>query len=81
MRVLDLTHVLAGRFASMLLADLGADVIKVEPPRRGDTTRHNPPFVAGESLYFLSVNRGKRSIAIDLKRREGREIVLDLARR
>ncbi len=80
-RVLDFTHVLAGPFASMLLGDLGAEVIKIEPLRHGDTTRHNPPFIDGESLYFLSVNRAKQSVAVDLKRPEGRELVLELATR
>src|SRR5260370_15043776 len=70
--VLDLARVLAGPYAAMLLADLGAEVIKVERPGTGDDTRQwGPPFVqAGdgrESTYFLSVNRGKKSVAIDLK--------------
>ena len=75
-RVLDLTRILAGPFGTMLLADLGADVIKVEQPGRGDDTRHfGPPFVKGESTYFQSINRGKRSITIDLKAREGQDVV------
>ena len=79
-RVLDLSRILSGPFCSMLLADWGADVIKVEVPGEGDGTRQwGPPFIAGESAYFLSVNRNKRSIAIDLKREEGRAILRRLA--
>ncbi|HXM54161.1 MAG TPA: CoA transferase [Candidatus Dormibacteraeota bacterium] len=78
-RVLDLTRVLAGPFATMLLADLGADVIKVERPGDGDETRHLPPLREGESHYFMSVNRGKRGIAIDLKQPAGRDLALELA--
>lgn len=67
-KVLDLSRVLAGPYATMTLADLGADVIKVERPETGDDTRHwGPPFSGGESAYFLSVNRNKRSVAADLK--------------
>jgi CoA:oxalate CoA-transferase len=65
--VVDLTRVLAGPFATLLLADLGARVIKVEQPGRGDDARHVGPFVAGRSAYFLSLNRGKESVALDLK--------------
>lgn len=77
-RVLDLTWVLAGPFASMVLCDLGADIIKVERPPIGDVARMTAPIVNGESCYFLSVNRGKRSIAIDLKNEAGRELFLRL---
>lgn len=80
-RVIDLTRVLSGPFATMVLADLGADVVKIEEPRRGDDTRHwGPPFVAGESAYFMSVNRNKRSLAVDLKSDKGRRLVQRLAR-
>ena len=79
-RVLDLTRVLAGPFATMLLADLGADVIKVERPGDGDETRHIPPQRLGESHYFLSVNRNKRGIVLDFKEPRGRELALELAR-
>ena len=82
-RVLDLSCVLAGPYCSMILGDLGADVIKVERPGIGDETRHwGPPFAApGESAYFLCVNRNKRSITIDLKKAAGIEIVKSLARK
>jgi crotonobetainyl-CoA:carnitine CoA-transferase CaiB-like acyl-CoA transferase len=79
-RVLDLSRVLAGPYATMVLGDLGADVLKVEHPERGDDTRHwGPPFAGGESAYFLSVNRNKRSIGVDLKEQEGLERVKTLA--
>ncbi len=83
-RVLDLSRVLAGPYATMVLGDLGADVIKVEHPERGDDTRHwGPPFAgegeARESAYFLAVNRNKRSIGVDLKDPEGLERVKKLA--
>ncbi len=65
--VVDLTRVLAGPFCTMLLADLGARVIKVEPPGTGDDSRAFGPFVNGKSAYFMSINRGKESIALDLK--------------
>jgi CoA:oxalate CoA-transferase len=80
-RVLDLTWVLAGPFASMVLCDLGADVIKVERPLIGDVARMTAPLVNGESCYFLSINRGKRSIAIDLKNEAGRDLFLRLVER
>jgi crotonobetainyl-CoA:carnitine CoA-transferase CaiB-like acyl-CoA transferase len=79
-RVLDLSRVLAGPYATMALADLGADVVKVEHPERGDDTRQwGPPFAGGESAYFLSVNRNKRSIGVDLKEPEDLEKVKRLA--
>jgi crotonobetainyl-CoA:carnitine CoA-transferase CaiB-like acyl-CoA transferase len=79
-KVLDLSRVLAGPYATMVLGDLGADVLKVEHPERGDDTRHwGPPFAGGESAYFLSVNRNKRSIGVDLKDKEGLERVKTLA--
>jgi CoA:oxalate CoA-transferase len=77
-RILDLTWVLAGPFASMILCDLGADVVKVERPPIGDVARMTAPLVNGESCYFLSVNRGKRSMAIDLKKEAGRDLFLRL---
>lgn len=72
--ILDLTHVLAGPFASLSLADLGAKVIKLERPGRGDDTRAFPPFVAGESAYFAALNAGKASISLDLKAAEDRAL-------
>jgi CoA:oxalate CoA-transferase len=77
-RVVDLTWVLAGPFASMILCDLGADVIKVERPPYGDAVRLTGPFVSGESCYFFSVNRGKKSVCFDLKAERGRELFLRL---
>jgi CoA:oxalate CoA-transferase len=74
-KVIDLTHFLAGPFASMILADLGADVIKVER-MSGDSTRRTPPyFFGGDSAYFLSVNRNKRSLALDIRTDEGQEVL------
>src|SRR5687768_5819783 len=79
-KVLDLSRVVSGPFCSMLLADLGATIIKIEEPVSGDDSRaFGPPFVGGESAYFLSVNRNKRSCAINLKDREGVELVRKLA--
>lgn len=79
-KVLDLCRVVSGPFATMHLGDLGADVVKVEDPRHGDESRrYGPPFIAGESAYFLSINRNKRSCAVDLKSPAGRDVVLALA--
>ena len=75
MRVLDLTRVLAGPYSTMILADLGAEVIKVELPEVGDESRFFGPFQNGESAYFSSVNRGKKSITIDLRTSQGSDIV------
>lgn len=87
LRVLDLSRVLAGPWAGQILADLGAEVIKVERPGRGDDTRHwGPPFLkdplganTGESAYFLSANRNKQSIAVDFTQPDGQQILRDLA--
>ena len=80
LRVLDFTRILSGPYATMLLADLGAEVVKVERPGGGDDTRSwGPPFLDGMSTYFAAVNRGKRSVAIDLQRRRGRELAARLA--
>ena len=81
-RVLDLSRILAGPLATMVLADLGADVIKVERPGSGDDTRGwGPPFVGEDAAYFLSLNRNKRSIALDLQTDEGADVVRRLALR
>jgi crotonobetainyl-CoA:carnitine CoA-transferase CaiB-like acyl-CoA transferase len=78
-RVIDLSRVLAGPYCTMVLADLGAEVIKLERPQGGDETRSwGPPFAGGEAAYYLSVNRGKRSCAIDLSQDEGRLLALEL---
>ncbi len=79
-RVLDLTRVLAGPFCTMMLSDLGAQIIKVEVPGSGDDSRAFGPFKNGQSLYFLNVNRGKESIAIDLKNEGGKALLLELAK-
>jgi len=80
-RVLDLSRILAGPYCTMMLGDLGADVIKVERPDGGDDTRTwGPPFSGGESAYYLCCNRNKRSITIDLKKSQGVELVKQLAR-
>jgi crotonobetainyl-CoA:carnitine CoA-transferase CaiB-like acyl-CoA transferase len=82
LRVLDLTQVLAGPYCTMILGDLGADVVKVERPGDGDGSRRwGPPFVGGESAYFMQVNRNKRSIAVDLRTDEGREVVRRMVER
>ena len=81
-RVLDLSRVLAGPYCCMVLADLGADVVKVERPGLGDDTRHwGPPFHGDDAAYFFSVNRDRRSLALDLTTRAGRTVVARLARR
>jgi crotonobetainyl-CoA:carnitine CoA-transferase CaiB-like acyl-CoA transferase len=83
--VIDLSRVLAGPWATQTFADMGADVIKVEQPDQGDETRHFAPFMPSvngseqESVYFMAANRGKRSITIDLKTDEGRQLVSELA--
>ena len=80
-KVLDLSRVLAGPYCTMMLADMGADVIKLEQPGKGDDTRgYGPPFVNGESTYFMSVNRNKRSMTLDLKNERGKEILTGLIR-
>ena len=81
-RVLDLTQILAGPYCTMMLGDLGADVVKVERPGSGDGSRQwGPPFAGEESAYFLQVNRNKRSIAIDLKHPDGAAVAQRLAAR
>src|SRR5205823_12821147 len=80
-RVLDLTRALAGPYCTMMLGDMGAEVIKVEMPGSGDETRgwgSPADFIDGESSYFMSVNRNKRGVALDLKRPAGREVLRKL---
>ncbi|RMG19078.1 MAG: CoA transferase [Deltaproteobacteria bacterium] len=78
LKVLDLSRLFPGPYASQVLADLGATVLKVEDPKGGDYLRWMPPLVGGTSALFAALNRGKRSLALDLKREEGREIFLSL---
>lgn len=79
LRVLDLTRALAGPFCTMILGDLGADIVKVEPTPRGDMAREFGPHQADESLYFASVNRNKRSLAVDFRSERGRSLLGELA--
>ncbi len=79
--VLDLSRVLAGPYCTQLFADLGAEVWKVESLSGDDTRRWGPPFAGGESAYYLSVNRGKKSLAVDLKDERGQDLVRRLALR
>src|SRR5918911_3745586 len=80
-RVLDLSRVLAGPYCTMMLGDLGADVVKIELPGSGDDTRRwGPPFVEGESTYYLAVNRNKRSVTLNLKHPRARELLLEMVR-
>ncbi|MEM4537164.1 MAG: CaiB/BaiF CoA-transferase family protein [Thermosphaera sp.] len=80
LKILDLSHTLAGPFATMVLADLGAEVIKIESPT-GDETRTWAPFVNGESSYYLSINRGKKSVVVNLKDPEGLKIIYELVKK
>src|SRR5689334_25158215 len=77
-RILDLTRLLPGAFCTMLLADMGADVVKIEEPGSGDYMRWTPPLVEGQSALFEAINRNKRSIELDLKSERGKEILLRL---
>src|SRR5213596_341369 len=82
LRVLDLTRVLAGPFCTMILADLGAEVVKIERPGAGDDARHFGPFLpSGLSAYFASINRAKKSVALDLKDEADRRTFLRLVER
>ncbi len=78
LRVIDLSRVLGGPYATMILSDHGAEVIKVEPPQGDETRDWGPPFADGEASYFLGVNRNKRSVALDIGRPEGRAVLLRL---
>ena len=77
-RILDLSWVLSGPFTTMILSDLGAEVIKIERPGSGDLARGNGPFIDGESSYFMSINRGKKSLSLDLQTERGKQIFLKL---
>lgn len=80
LRVLDLTRVLAGPYSSMMLADMGAEVIKIEAPGTGDDSRQFGPFVNGESSYYMNLNRNKKGVTLNLKSPEGKQIFKDLVR-
>ena len=79
-KVLDISRLLPGGFCSMMLGDFGAEVIKVEEPGRGDYARWTPPFLDGQSAYYLSINRNKKSMVLDLKNPKGRDVFLRLVR-
>src|SRR5215510_4014699 len=74
-RVVDLSRFIAGPYCAMLLGDMGADVVKVEPPERGETSRTFGPFVEGESLYTMVFNRNKRSLTLDLRSDQGKDVL------
>jgi crotonobetainyl-CoA:carnitine CoA-transferase CaiB-like acyl-CoA transferase len=78
LRVIDLTRVLAGPFCTMMLADMGAEVIKVEEPGKGDDSRHFAPFRNGESAYYMNLNRNKKGVTLNLKK--GRDIFIELVK-
>lgn len=80
-RVLDLTRVLAGPYCTMMMADMGADVIKIEMPGKGDDSRQFGPFVKNESSYYMNLNRNKKGLTLNLKDPKGKEIFLDLVRK
>lgn len=80
-KVLDLSRVLAGPYCGMILADLGAFVVKIERPGKGDDAREYGPFINGESAYFISINRNKKSITLNLKSSEGQEIFKELVKK
>lgn len=79
-KVLDLTRVLAGPYCGMMLADMGAEVIKIEVPKRGDDARNNAPIINGESAYYMNLNRNKYGITLNLKSEKGKAIFLDLVK-
>ena len=81
LRVVDMTRVMAGPFCTMLLADMGAEVIKVEGPGKGDDARDYPPFLRGASAYFANLNRNKKSIVLDLRDRKARDALVDLLKK
>ena len=77
-RVIDLTRVLAGPFCTMLLGDMGAEIIKIEMPGQGDDSRRYPPFIGAESAYFMNLNRNKKSVVLNLKNPKAKRIFMDL---
>lgn len=79
-KVLDLTRVLAGPYATMILGDLGADIIKIEMPVKGDDARHFGPYMDSESAYFMSLNRNKRSMTLNLKAETGKELLKEMVK-
>lgn len=79
--VLDLSRVLAAPYTGMILADMGADVLKIERPGKGDDSRQYSPFKNGESVYYMSLNRGKRSMTLNMKTEEGKEILKELVKK
>ena len=79
-RVLDMTRVLAGPYCTLLLGDMGAEIIKIEVPGQGDDSRKYPPFIGRESAYFMNLNRSKRSLTLNLKSEEGKAVFRDLVR-
>mgnify|MGYP000906755184 FL=1 len=79
-KVLDFTRVLAGPYCTMILANMGAEIIKIERPGSGDDSRDFGPFMNGQSAYFVSINRGKKSIALDLKSPKAIELVKELVK-
>jgi len=81
MRVVDFSRILVGAYSTMLLADMGAEVIKIESPNGDETRSWGPPFKNGDSTYYLSINRNKKSIGLDLKKKEGQKIALDLIKK
>lgn len=80
-KVLDLTRVLAGPYCTMLLRELGAEIIKVEMPGKGDDARNYGPFIDNKSVYFISINRGKKSISLNLKTERGKQIIFELIKK
>lgn len=80
-RVIDMTRVLAGPYCTLLLGDMGAEIIKVEVPGHGDDSRKYPPFIGSESAYFMNLNRNKKSLTLNLKAAEGKTILMDLVKR
>src|SRR5690606_3395417 len=78
LKIVDLTRVLGGPYCSQVLADHGADVIKIEPPQGDEVRDWGPPFHEGDAAYFIGVNRNKRGMALDLTRQEGRDVLLRL---